>query len=227
MLIAAVALSASAQDNSKYLNVLAVNGLNMREEPNSSSRVLTKVPYGKRVEILEKTKVEMQLGWITDHWYRVQFRGREGFIFGGNLNNLESPMPATSDTGLAAILTKYATDNFPVKDKPVVTLETSGREDTLTHTFIQFLNGYELDIELESDRVRSVLTLSVSIQEAYVLLEALLKQSNNKALLDELRFVKDKDGELSRISNAEGTISIKKLTDNNTTLKVVSFVNSR
>ena len=63
------------------------------------------------------------------------------------------------------------------------------------------------------------------MQETYVLLEALLKQSANTELLDELRFVKGEDGGLSRINNSAGTISVKRITEETVELKLVTFTN--
>ncbi|MDB4678269.1 SH3 domain-containing protein [bacterium] len=83
ILVTVIGVNAMAQENPSHLNVLAVNGLNMRSQPESKSRVVTKVPYGKQVEIIEKTDNELELGWVKDHWYKVRFRGREGYIFGG------------------------------------------------------------------------------------------------------------------------------------------------
>ena len=67
--------------------------------------------------------------------------------------------------------------------------------------------------------------LNSTIQEAYVLLEALLKQRGNTDLLDELRFVKGKDGSLLRINNSEGTISVKRIAEETVELRLVTFAN--
>ena len=82
ILLGVLTTGAIAQNNPKYLNVLASSGLNMRSQPDARSRIITNVPFGKKVEVQEKTKTQLKSGWIKDNWYRVKYRGREGYIFG-------------------------------------------------------------------------------------------------------------------------------------------------
>lgn len=207
-LLTAVSSSGFAQENPKFMNLLAVNGLNMRSEPDARSRVVTKVAYGKRIEILQKTKVELQLGWVKSHWYKVKYRGREGFIFGGYLSELSAP-EAIETKRLAALLPTYCSSKFKVKEAPVVTKEVVGAGDTLKHTLVLFANGAELEIESQKNRESAMLILPGATQEAYILLEAMLKQNGMKEELNNLRFVQNQNGELQKVSNADGTISIK------------------
>jgi len=221
ILITVVSFHGMAQVNPKYLNVMAVNGLNMRSEPDSKSRVVTKVAYGKRVEILEKTKVELLLGWTSDNWYRVRYRGREGFIYGGYLGSLKPPANLEVQN-LADMIPQYCTQAFSVAGAPTKTVELTEKGDTLTHTLVRFANGAEMELEQQKGRRSSLLILPATVQETYVLLEALLKRSGNKELLNELRFVKNKDGLLGRINNANGTISIKPYSNGMTAINLVS-----
>ena len=222
LLISVVAISATAQDNPKYLNVLAVNGLNMRSQPDSKARVVTKVLYGKRIEVMQKTKVELQLGWIKDNWYQVKYRGREGYIFGGYLNELPAPTGIEGTKLIADLLPIYCTTAFKPSGAPILTAEAEGIGDTLKHALYVFVDGQELEIENRSKRRTTKLLFNSSILETYVLLEALLKQSTNSDLLDELRFVKSKDGNLMRINDSAGTISIKRFSNEKTELQLVS-----
>ena len=222
LLISVVAINATAQDNPKYLNVLAVNGLNMRSQPDSKARVITKVLYGKRVEVMQKTKAELQLGWIKDNWYQVKYRGREGYIFGGYLNELPAPTGIEETKLIADLLPTYCTTAFKPAGAPILTTEVEYRGDTLKHALHVFASGQELEIENSSKRRTTKLLLNSSILETYVLLEALLKQSDNSDLLDELRFVKSKDGNLMRINDSAGTISIKRFSNEKTELQLVS-----
>lgn len=222
ILVSAIGLNAFAQDSPKHMNVLAVNGLNMRSKPESNSRIITKVDYGKQVEILEKTKVELKLGWVSDHWYKVRFRGREGFIYGGYLSELVAPnvqeVQAISD-----LLPLYCTAAFTIQGSPIITSEVEGT-DTLMLQLVKFTNGAELELEHAIDRSKAVLILPVSIQEAYVLLEALLKSNNSQELLNELRFIRSKDGALSKVTNANGTISIKSFDKGFVAMQLTDFL---
>lgn len=223
ILISMVAFGATAQDNPKYLNVLAVNGLNMRSQPDSKARVVTKVQYGKRVEVMQKTKIELQLGWVKDHWYKVKYRGREGFIFGGYLSTLQAPEDPTNVKLLADLLPTYCAANFKLDGQQINTAEAGKTGDTLFHSLLKFTNGAELEIENVHDRRTTMLLLKESVQSVYVLLEALLKQSGNTELLYDLRFVRGKDGTITRITNVERTISLRKFSENLTELKLTSY----
>ena len=221
-LLTATSINGMAQDNPKFMNVMAVNGLNVRSQPDVNSRIVTKVAYAKKVEILEQTKVNLQLGWITDTWYKVRYRGREGFIFGGYLSELSPPNELKAQT-LSDVIPMYSAQVFTMEEQPIVTKEPSSSGDTLKHTLIRFANGVELELEQENERTSSLLILPTTVKETYILLETLLKQSGNRELLIELRFVKGKNGELTRINTADGTISIKASTSNKTSLQLVSY----
>jgi uncharacterized protein YgiM (DUF1202 family) len=220
ILVTVIGFNAMAQDNPSHLNVLAVNGLNMRSQPESKSRVVTKVPYGKQVEILEKTDNQLQLGWVQDKWYKVRFRGREGYIFGGYLSKLNAPVNSEKPRLLSDLLPMYCSSAFKMDSEPIISKEASRSRDTLYHTLLRFNHDAELELERSGNRETATLLLPNSIQETYVLLEALLKESGNSQLLDELRFIKDKDGMLSRISHADGSILIKALSSERTALRM-------
>ncbi len=223
LLLSVFAIEAMAQDSPTYLNVMATNGLNMRSKPETNARIITKVPFGKRVEVKEKTKVALQLGWIKDQWYHVQFRGREGYIFGGYLSELPTPQTVTNTTNLPELLVFYCRGAFSSNAKPVSTIEPNKGADTLYHILERYNGGIELEMEQQGDRRTVKLLLPSDIEKSYVLLESLLKNGNRKELLEQLRFVKGKDGKLSRISNAEGSIQLKKLSDDQVELRLTAY----
>ncbi|MDP6907861.1 MAG: SH3 domain-containing protein [Flavobacteriales bacterium] len=223
ILIAACTMQTAAQDNPKYLNVLATNGLNMRSKPETNARIITKVPFGKRVEVMEKTKAALQLGWIKDHWYRVQFRGREGYIFGGYLSELPAPKTVDNTTMLPDLLVSYCRSAFSTEVKPVSSIEPNKGGDTLYHILERYHGGIELEMEQQGNRRTVKLLLPADVEKSYVLLESLLKTGNKKEMLDQLRFVKGKDDKLSRISNAEGSIKVRKISDEQTELRLTVY----
>ena len=224
ILVTVIGFNATAQDNTSHLNVLAVNGLNMRSQPESKSRVVTKVPYGKQVEILEKTDNELQLGWVQDNWYKVRFRGREGYIFGGYLSRLNAPVDFENPRLLSDLLPMYCSSAFQIDGDPIISKEASRSGDTLFHTLLRFSQDAELELERYGNRKTATLLLSNSIQETYVLLEALLKESGNSQLLEKLRFIKDRNGMLSRVSHADRSVLIKALSSERTELSITDQI---
>lgn len=222
ILVSLIGLNAVAQESPKYLNVMAVNGLNMRSQPDGHSRVVTKVPFGKQVEILERTDVELQLGWVTENWYKVRFRGREGFIFGGYLSTLPAPVELKANS-IAEILPAYCSASMKQEGSTIHATERTRSGDTLRYGLLKFTDGIELELEELTDRRTAKMLCSSTVQQAYVLLEALLKSSGNAHLLEELRFVKGRAGVLSRISTADGSVSVKALSEEITELKLTGY----
>ncbi|MFM1875926.1 MAG: hypothetical protein RL266_1663 [Bacteroidota bacterium] len=216
VLVSLAATSALAQDCPKYMNVLAVNGLNMRSKPESNARIVTNVAFGKQVEILERTEMQLKLGWINDHWYRVRYRGREGFIYGGYLSELRAPekQPAKK---LSDLLPLYGTLAFETEGSVIESKEGLG-SDTVNIQIVKFTNGAELELELGKDGSKAVLILPASVQEAYVLVEALLKTHGMASLLDSLRFIHGRDGILTRVNNANGSILIRPIDNGMTSI---------
>jgi hypothetical protein len=221
LLLSVLTVEGYAQQNPKFLNVLAVNGLNIRSKPEAQSRVLTKAAYGKRVEVLQKTKVELQLGWVNDHWYKVRYRGREGYVFGGYLTELKPPAEIKSKH-LVDVLPLYCTQVFEMNGAPIETKEVDVLGDTLQHTLIRFTNGSELELESDRSSRASKLILSASIQDAYVLVEALLKQSGFDERLNDLRFVKGSDGKLLRVSSGNSDITINTFSNDRVAIQFLS-----
>ena len=74
----------------KVNKVIAKTGLNMRSQPNTKSKVITKLPFGVTVDFLDEKSygldtlqtiegVQRQT-LIVGHWVRVSYKGMEGFI---------------------------------------------------------------------------------------------------------------------------------------------------
>lgn len=223
ILFAAFAVEVIAQDNPKYLNVLASSGLNMRSAPDAKARVITKVPYGKQVEVLEKTKTEFRSGWITDQWYKVHFRGREGFLFGGYLSELKAPPKNLQVDMLPQLAVEYCSFSLKQLNASEITKEPTVAGDTLQHCLIKYANGVELESEIEGNRMETKLLAATSPAQLYVLLESLLMQAGKTSILNELRFIQGKDGQMKSVTHPEGLIRIDLLSKERCQLSLVAY----
>ncbi len=86
--------------------VISTNGINLREFPNRGSKVLTAIPFGERVVILNEKSfgtetighyVDFDYGYaisgyerenkiaIKGDWIKVSYKGQRGFVFSGYL----------------------------------------------------------------------------------------------------------------------------------------------
>lgn len=221
ILAAFIGFNAMAQEPPRYLNVLAVNGLNMRTQPEANARIVTKVAYGQRVEVLELTDVKLQLGWVNDRWYKVRFHGREGYLFGGYLSTMNAPLAILTSTTYRDMLTAYV-DGLKQVGGTVETLERT-RSDTLKHRLLTYEGGMEMEQEDRAERKVTELLLPTTVEKTLVLLEALLKTTGKGDIIETLRFVQNTDGTLRKVSTADGSIRIQKLNDEVVELRLVDF----
>ena len=201
-----VALGATGQNSNPLLYNLATSGLYLRSQPKAQSRAITKIPYGTKVEVLEKTGIFGKSGWIEDEWLKVHFRGRSGYVFAGYLSQLQAPEKENTLGRLSDVLAAYAGTAFIAKEQAIETVE--GRS---LHCYQPFSGQIELETETQDGWSTTILTIpSNDLFDSYILLEALLYWNNDLALLDSLRFVKGKDGKIDRISDPEGQVRITK-----------------
>jgi len=61
-------------------------GLTMREEPGVSSKSIVVIPSGSIVNILNKGDIEETISGKTSVWYKVEWSGNKGWVFGGFLS---------------------------------------------------------------------------------------------------------------------------------------------
>ena len=58
------------EPESIWVKVTSKSNLNLRKEPNTTSQVLTSLPNGTKVEVIEE----------LDDWYKVTYKGHTGYI---------------------------------------------------------------------------------------------------------------------------------------------------
>ena len=65
--------------------VVTSNFLRLRERPSKQAKVLSGIPKGIVVEILSNTEIPVTIEKETAFWYRVNFDGLYGWVFGAYL----------------------------------------------------------------------------------------------------------------------------------------------
>lgn len=101
--------------------VWAPAGLNMRMEGAIHGNVVTKIPYGERVEMLGIGGMDMDLilaheqvftedvrgdtYTLSGHWIKVKYEGQTGFVFDGYLGYLPPPQSGDDTFKLESIIT--------------------------------------------------------------------------------------------------------------------------
>jgi uncharacterized protein YgiM (DUF1202 family) len=73
----------SAEGNN--VKVQAAAGLTMREQPGTSAKAIVIIPDGSTVKVIDKGNSEETISGKTSFWYKVEWSGRKGWVFGGFL----------------------------------------------------------------------------------------------------------------------------------------------
>lgn len=60
-------------------------GLTMREQPGTSGKSIAVIPDGSTVKIIDKGSAEETISGKTGFWYKVDWNGKKGWVFGGFL----------------------------------------------------------------------------------------------------------------------------------------------
>ena len=70
----------------EQLSVFAVSGLNLRAEPDTNAKVIAKIAYAEKVQIVDPiTGFFETIEDRTGYWFKVQYKNQEGFLFSGYL----------------------------------------------------------------------------------------------------------------------------------------------
>jgi uncharacterized protein YgiM (DUF1202 family) len=61
--------------------IISTKGLNLRDQPSASGTVLLTIPYNEIVGIIDKNGVSETISGHTANWYKVDYRGKEGWVW--------------------------------------------------------------------------------------------------------------------------------------------------
>lgn len=82
LVLIAVSISSSAQNLGSAMYVAAKSGLSIRETPDAAAKVLDKIPYGTKINLIDEDG-----GWkeiitegLTGYWRKVKFNNKTGYI---------------------------------------------------------------------------------------------------------------------------------------------------
>ena len=72
----------SSQETSlpeKIVTVMAFSGINLREEPNVNSKIISTIPYNEKISL-----VDLDVS-PNDKWLKVEYKGLTGFVWRKNI----------------------------------------------------------------------------------------------------------------------------------------------
>lgn len=91
---------------------VAATSVRIRSTPSTSGAIVTTLPLGTWAKILEKSTDKQTLVGKSDHWYKIEVSGKQGWIFGG-LTAL-----ANEEDRFSAALTLIK-NRLEMQDKPI------------------------------------------------------------------------------------------------------------
>ncbi len=98
------------QKNNNKIEIIG-NQIWVRQTP-STGKVIMKLDNGTKCKIIEKGKKETIKG-TTDYWYKIEYKGKQGWVFGSQTNLKQQQQQQTVETNNT--LTTEEINNF-VKD---------------------------------------------------------------------------------------------------------------
>ncbi len=79
------------------LTVFAPSGLNLRQSPDPAAKIITLLPPGTEVQVLEKSRLSLSFEGIQAPWLRVRSGEFEGWAFSGFLSDDPGVLQAAKD----------------------------------------------------------------------------------------------------------------------------------
>jgi len=223
--LTAMGLSATTTPEPITKNVVAFSGLKLRIAPGLEQQVISVIPYGEKVELIEETDITLSVEWLEGKWIKVNYEGDEGYIFDGFLTDLPIPYYdfelSQNDLQLSYPLLAWTEYHFDQVTNP----------DTLTKnnltTTIQYMEGGKTLLREESSAYfNSSLTIeNGEISDAYNLLKSmLLTKSEREKFEKNSIFISDSEGKIYRIKiNVLSPLNIKKEKNGDVTISAISF----
>lgn len=207
------------------LKVYAESGLNLRDNPDTDSRVLKVIPYGSSVTVVETTPDTKVIEWMSGNWVLVEHDGEQGYLFGGFLSDLPLPVESfeksSSDMDLLYPFTNWMDHNYDQVRKP----------DTLILDHEQYLTKYYENSQWFSQtghnnriRVSAELT-DTKLSEAYHLMKSLLKTDAEKITFDNKSvFIKNAAGSVDKIRvELDNPVQLEEMEDGSTLILITTY----
>ncbi len=85
----AICYSDNLHSQDKYEYACAINGLLLRDKPNQSGNIITKIPFGSKIIIKDIDNNIISINNELGSWKYISWGINEGWVFGGYLRNYD------------------------------------------------------------------------------------------------------------------------------------------
>lgn len=208
------------------LQVLAPSGLKLRATPSMDASVITVMPHGAEVfliEFEESTKMT-RVDWIDGKWMKVDYNGTVGWAFDGFLTILNVPNhdleKCYGDLDLLYPVEYWARANFGAED-----IDTITDEITFHKTIYSLVNDQKLVVLEENESARLDLYLEdVRVMEVYQLLESMVATRAGKRIFKDSSIFIEKDGTIKKVKiDINSGIEIREIYDGRVRVTIQTY----
>lgn len=125
---AALILMAAVAAQQKNVYNAYKPGLSMRDKPGTQSAVITKIPYGEKLQLVNtfNDTVPVMNEGMAGYWSQVEYKGQKGYVVGVYLLDIEPPKQAVKT------MVDYFTQTSAAAGAPVITVK--GKDDEEMHS---------------------------------------------------------------------------------------------
>jgi hypothetical protein len=200
LLIQLIFVNTYAADNFKngeQVNVWAVDGLPLKQEPSASAKNIMLMPYGQQVTVVGTFKSALpvniklinsnKLLKLTGNWIKISYKGRQGYVFGGYLSKM--PVFIRGNAPGFESDEEYLKRNYGVSSTKIKKGKNDGNTTTILYkngnkiTSVFYDSCWDVEVCLKNITYReAILYAQVVFKDADAAEEIKIKQDKNNTI---------------------------------------------
>ncbi|GEM_PF-2029420 len=194
-------------------HIFAPSGLKLRKDLQKRTKTQV-IPYGAAIEVIHTSKTPFIIDWIQGNWAYVRYDSLEGYMFDGYLSSLPVPpidVPKACRDDFAELLLGYVHTHLrSVGDMDTIYQASSPLDSLRLHLSQSLQDSLKLEIyQYDQAKVTELLLPESHVEEAFILLQAILTPCNDTEILnDQILFIKNRGARIFKINDREGRVSI-------------------
>lgn len=226
--ICATLVANNPYSSGETLNVVANSGLKLRVSPELSGEVISIIPFGEAVEVLEnneETNTQV-LNYVSGQWLLVNYDGQTGYVFDGYLSSLAIPMyefeMIENNQGFMSSLESWTNFRYISTDKA----DTLQSKNGMTKVIQNYHNGAKMTQVYNDSYYQLIIELDgIRVMDAYHLLQNMITSKTAKEnFVEKSIFITSDNGETERINiNLEEQTIIEKLPNGSVKIRLLQY----
>ncbi|MCG9909832.1 MAG: SH3 domain-containing protein [Flavobacteriales bacterium] len=148
-------------------------GLNLREKPDAASSIITKIPYGQKVDLLnEGYHGTLKTEGMEANWRYINFQGKKGYVADAYI--LSIPPPSLSDGDVENYLKSFTREKCRWEKE----INPNGEENYRRLEKVMYENGIMVNTQFYYESFNeSIILNEFTFYQAFVLVRLLYAES--------------------------------------------------